>query len=60
MGIINARSIRAISMAIPVLSLIFFWFADPKINLWNAGITPGFLIGAANVLLVYWIYKNRI
>jgi len=60
MGWINARTLRAYGMAVPALSLIFFWFLDAKLNLWETGVTPGALLGIANILLVYFIYKNKI
>ena len=60
MGIINKRSMRAFGIAVPVLSLIFFWFFDAKMNLGNTGVTPGIILGFANILLSYWIYKNYI
>jgi len=60
MGWINPRSLRSYGIAVPVLSLIFFVFFDSKVNLFETGITPGFLLGIANILLAYWIYKNRI
>lgn len=60
MGFRNARTLRAYGIAVPVLSVLFFWFLDAHMNLWETGVTPGFLIGAANVLLSYWIYKNMI
>lgn len=56
----NARSLRAFGIAIPVLSTVFFWIADAHMNLFDTGVTPGFLIGAANVLLAYWVYKQKI
>jgi len=60
MGFWNARTFRAFGIAVPVLSVIFFWFFDAKINLLETGITPGALLGLANVILAYWIYKNKI
>lgn len=56
----NARTFRAYGIAVPVLSVLFFWFIDSHMNLWDTGATPGFFLGLANILLAYWIYKNRI
>lgn len=60
MGYVNARTLRAYGIAVPALSVLFFWFIDARMNLWDTGITPGFIIGLANVLLAYWVYKNKI
>jgi len=60
MGFLNKRTFREFGIAVPVLSLLFFWFFDAKMNLWNTGITPGVILGFANILLSYWIYKNFI
>ena len=60
MAIINSRNLRAFGIAVPILSLLFFWIFDSTVNLWETGVTPGFLLGIANALLTFWIYKNRI
>lgn len=56
----NSRTLRAYGIAIPVLSTLLFWFIDPKTNLWETSVTPGFLLGGLNILLAYWVYKNMI
>jgi len=56
----NSRSYRAIGIAIPVLSVLFFWLMDAKMNIYQTSVTPGFLLGIANALLAWWIFKNKI
>jgi len=58
----NLRWYRALGISIPILSVIVLWGIGVSAgeNLFNTGITPGQILGVANIFLAWAIYKNRI
>ena len=64
---ISQQMMRAFGIAVPVVSaatflgiLAMFNSMTASTNLFNTGVTIGFILAIANVLLAIAIYKNRI
>lgn len=63
----NQKMYRAFSVAIPlVTTLLLFGILkaifqiDVNTNLFSTGVTPSIIIGISQLILAFWIYKNRI
>ena len=61
----NKRIWRALGIAIPILTILAFWGLFQSIfgvgiqtNLFNTGITFGFLMGAVNLFILVGVWKK--
>lgn len=64
---LNQRWYYSLGVAIPAVTILLLWGVlkvvfqvDVNTNLFNTGITPGFVIGAANLFLTWAIFKKRV
>lgn len=63
---VNQRMLRAIGIGVPVLTAMVLlgvtkaFDVEIATNLFNTGITPGLVLGLANLAIALMIYKNRI
>ena len=59
---LNQRWYRSLGTGIPIISAIILFGIGMEVNenLFQTGITPGIVLGIANVFLGWAIYKNKI
>ena len=64
---LNQKWYFGLGVAIPAVTTLFLWGLFKMIfnleistNLGNTGITPGFILGAANLFLAIAIYRKRV
>lgn len=63
----NSRWYYALAIGIVVFDVLFFWGimkaifqADINTNLFNTGLTPGMVLGVANIILIWALYKRKV